>query len=1087
MVPVSLQPPRLCLRRRAHVACARLAMMVSLLMAVVAGLVGQTAPTAAYDSTLFDGMRYRMIGPHRGGRVTAVAGIAEKPLVYFMGSTGGGIWKTEDAGTSWTNIADEYLESASVGAIQVAASDPSVIWVGMGSACIRGNTSMGDGVYRSVDGGKSWRHVGLAEAGQIGRIVVDPRDPDVALVAALGHPFGPNPERGVFRTKDGGASWEKVLFISDSTGAVDLAMRPDNPRILFAGMWRAERKPWTMISGAAEGGIWRSKDGGDSWERLEKGLPDGLVGKTSVSVSRSNPERVWALIEAPGDEGGLYRSEDGGDSWKQVNKERKLRQRAWYYTHVFADPADENTVYVLNVRFWKSIDGGRTFEQIDVLHGDTHDLWINPRESRTMIIGDDGGAQITLNGGQSWSTMYNQPTAEMYRLFVDDQFPYRVYGSQQDNSTISLPSRGLGGLTPYENWRSVGGGESGHIAIDPRNPDVTYAGSYGGSITRSDYGNRTDRNILVYPQLGIGEAAKNLRYRFQWNAPIRISPWSPDVLYHTSQYVHRSTNGGQSWEVISPDLTRDDTSKQDYAGQPITGDNTGVEVYGTIFAFEVSPYERGVLWAGSDDGRVHLSRDDGATWTDVTPSAMPEWGTVNMIELSPHLPSRAFLVVHRYREDDFAPYIFRTDDYGASWELLTRANGLPARHFVRVVREDPQRRGLLYAGTEYGIYVSFDDGGRWQPLQLNLPVTPVTDLRVHHGDLVVATQGRSFWILDDLSPLRQLTPEVARTAAHLYQPADAYRARFGYASSFGFTPDSVASGALFYFYLADPPTDQVALEILDESGGAVRTYTWEPPAEPEDGGPSAGPGEPDAEAGSEDEERPERSAERDSIQVRAGLNRANWNLRYEAPKLVEDAVYFGPTGGPMAAPGRYQVRLTVGDWSQTRPFELLADPRITLTAEEREAQSDLLLRIRDRIQETHDAIRAIRSVREQVKKAAELAVEAGYGEGLQAMADSIGTKLTRVEEMLMQTKNESRQDPLNFPPRLDAQLVYLYGVVGSEDAPPTDGAVERFDDLSRELDAVLAGLRTVFDRDVAEFSAALAAAGAPAIIVPDAG
>ncbi|MEJ2371929.1 MAG: hypothetical protein P8Y07_13900, partial [Gemmatimonadales bacterium] len=798
----------------------------------------------------------------------AVAGIAENPLVYFMGSTGGGIWKTEDAGGSWTNVADKYLESASVGAIDIADSDPSVIWAGMGSACLRGNTSMGDGVYRSLDGGTTWSHAGLSEAGQIGRIIVDPRDPDVAFVAALGHPFGPNPERGVFRTRDGGASWENVLFISDSTGAVDLAMRPDNPRIIFAGMWRAERKPWTMISGAFEGGIWRTKDGGDSWEQLEKGLPNCLVGRTAVCVS--------------------------------------------------------SAVHVLNVRFWKSIDGGKTFEPIQVLHGDTHDLWINPTNPRTLIIGDDGGAQVSHNGGESWSTMYNQPTAEMYRLFVDDQFPYRVYGSQQDNSTISLPSRGIGGLTPYENWRSVGGGESGHIAIDPRNPDVTYAGSYGGSITRRDYGNRTNRNVLSYPQLAIGEAAKNLRYRFQWNAPIRISPWDPDVLYHTSQYVHRSTNGGQSWETISPDLTKDDVTKQEYAGKPITMDNTGVEVYGTIFAFEDSPYERGVLWVGSDDGRVHISRDDGATWTDITPSAMPEGGTVNAIELSPHAPGRAFIAVYRYREDDFTPYIFRTNDYGASWSLLTRDNGIGARHFVRAIREDPERQGLLFAGTEYGMYISFDDGARWQPLQLNLPVTPITDLQVHHGDLVVATQGRSFWILDDLSPLRQLTEEVARSDAYLYEPANAYRARFGYNDNFGFSPDTVPGGALFHFYLAEAPTEQVALQILDESGEPIRTYTWEPKKDMAEGtgAKSESAAEDAGEAASSDEPF-ERSAKGDSISVRAGLNRANWNLRHEAPEIVEDAVYFGPTFGPMVAPGRYQVRLTIGDWSQTRGFELL--------------------------------------------------------------------------------------------------------------------------------------------------------------------
>ena len=1023
-----------------------------------------TAPASAQtvvDTALFAGMKYRSIGPARGGRVTAVAGVASEPLSYFMGSTGGGVWRTEDAGASWENVSDGQFAAASVGAIAVAESDPNVVWVGMGSACIRGNTSQGDGVYRSLDGGRSWIHSGLPEAGQIGGIVVDPRDPDVAFVAALGHPFGSNPERGVYRTRTGGADWERVLFISDSTGAVDLALNPANPRIIYAGMWRAERKPWTMISGATEGGVYRSTDSGDTWTRLQGGLPDGLVGKTAVTVSPANPDRVWVLIEAPDGNGGVYRSDDAGETWDQVNTNRNLQQRAWYYTHIYADPVDENTVYALNVNLWKSIDGGRTFQSIAVPHGDTHDLWINPADPEVMVIGNDGGAQVSLNGGGSWSTMYNQPTAEIYRVFVDDRFPYRVYGSQQDNSTISLPSQGIGGLTPSERWRSAGGCESGHIAIDPRDPDVTYAGCYGGSISRVNYRTGAFRQILLYPQMQLVQAPKTLRYRFQWNAPIRLSPHDPDVLYHTSQFVHRSTDGGGRWETVSPDLTRNDTTRQDFSGAPITMDNTGVEVYGTVFSFEESPLEPGLLWAGSDDGLVHVSRDNGSTWSDVTPRAMPEWGTVNTIELSPHAPGRALVAVHRYRQDDFTPYVFKTDDYGENWDEIAKDNGIPAGHFVRVIREDPVRSGLLFAGTEYGMYVSLDDGDHWQELQLNLPVTPITDMRVQRGDLVVATQGRSFWILDDLSPLRQIDQLLESDIPQLLLPVEAFRARLS-----GGGPDGRPSGAILYYYLPEESERVVALEILDTAGETLRTYTWEP----EDSGEA----EPDF----------ERTLEGDSIRASMGLNRANWDLRLGRPDLLDDAVIWGFTGGPQVVPGTYQVRLTVGNWSATRPLVLLPDPRLDLAEGDQAAQFELMLKIRNSLQDSHQAVERLRSVRTQLKDRAERGKEAGFGDDLPELADSAVAHLTRIEDKLVQAKNESGQDPLNYPPRLDNQLAYLYGYVGFSDGSPTGGALARYADLVGELDSHLQELEDVLTGPVADFNEALRARGAPAVIVP---
>ncbi|HMB54227.1 MAG TPA: glycosyl hydrolase, partial [Thermoanaerobaculia bacterium] len=721
------------------------------------------------------------VGPFRGGRSTAVAGVVGQPGTYYMGTTGGGVWKTTDYGESWRNVSDmerpdpravaprpmgreaggaragaeladdgtpvprkvrrggDPFGSASVGALAVAPSDPNVVWVGMGSACIRGNTSAGDGVYRSTDGGDTWHHAGLPEAGQIGRLAVHPTDPDTAWVAALGHAFGANPERGVYRTTDGGATWQNVLWVSDEAGAVDLALDPSNPRVLYATFWQVVRKPWDMISGGPGSGLFKSTDGGDTWVELTEGLPEGIKGKLGVAVSPAQPNRVWALVEHA-EEKGLYRSDDGGGSFRLVSDDNNLMQRPWYYTHVYADPQDADTVYVLNVGMWKSIDGGKSFTPIRTPHGDNHDLWIDPDDPRVMVEANDGGANVSTNGGRSWSTQTNQPTAEMYRVSVDEQRPYWLYGGQQDNSTVAIPSRSMGRGIAREDWYAPGGCESGHVAIHPENPDLTWAGCYGGTIERFDRSTGHSQEVTPWPQLAVGQAPTDLHYRFQWNAPIRVSPHDPDVLYHASNHVHRSRDGGHSWETISPDLSHADPEVLVSSGGPISKDNTGVEVFGTVFALEESRERPGLLWAGTDDGRVHVSEDAGGSWRDVTPAAMPEWGTVNTIELSAHDAERAFVAVHRYRLDDFRPYVFRTDDLGASWtRVADGTRGIPERHFVRAVREDPEVRGLLYAGTEYGLYASFDDGASWRSLQLDLPVTPVTDLQVHRGDLVVAT------------------------------------------------------------------------------------------------------------------------------------------------------------------------------------------------------------------------------------------------------------------------------------------------------------------------------------------------------------
>ena len=1012
------------------------------------------APEAArhvtVDPALFDTLEYRQLDFSRGGRSTAVTGVRGQPLVYYFGSTGGGVWKTVDAGQSWNPVSDAAFEAGSIGAIAVADSDVNVIYVGTGSACPRGNVSPGIGMYRSTDAGKTWRHAGLPEAGQIGKIRVHPTNHDLVYVAVLGNLFGRSAPRGVFRSKDGGESWEHVLAVSDQTGAVDLSMDPSNPRVLYAGMWAARRTPWSIDSGSMDGGIYKTTDGGDTWTRLEGGLPtDVMVGKTAVAVSPANPERVWALIEAADDQGGVYRSDDAGDTWERVNGERKLLQRAWYYIHIYADPNDPDTVYALNTALFKSTDGGRTYDQIAVPHGDNHDLWINPDDPAVMINANDGGANVSFTGGIAWTTQANQPTAEIYRVTVDSQFPYRVYGAQQDNSTASVASWGPG------NFYSVGGGESGHIAVDPRDPDIVFAGSYGGTITRMNVRTRIRENIRAYPDSQTGQRAADMTYRFQWNAPIRISPHDPDVVYHTSQVVHRTRDGGHRWEVISPDLTRNDGTKQDYSGgRGITRDNTGVEVYGTIFAFEESPHAAGLLWAGSDDGRVHLSRDGGGAWTEITPPGMPEFGVVNVIDLSAHDAGRAHVAVYRYRQDDFAPYVFQTNDYGATWARLTDgANGLPADQFVRVVREDPARRGLLYAGTEFGLYVSFDDGANWQPLQLNLPVTPVTDLAVHQGNLVVATQGRAFWVLDDLAVLRQLEPGAAVEGPRLFAPADAYRSGAGPAS------------VLLYLDEAPDSEVEVTIDILDEAGQVVRSYTGR--AEDEDEGGEAADDDPDA------------------VTLSAGLNKVSWNARYASLfEIPEGIVMWGRSqGAPRVVPGRYQVRATVGDWSDTQSFEVRGDPRLETTQAEYREQLELARAVGLRIADLYAELHRLREVKSQATDIGERLERAGHGDDVAAAAAALSERLTAIEGELTQLEGEGGQDALNFPGRLDNQFVALYNSVAEADRRPSAGTRERFADIQPGLAELLEQVEVTLTTELPRFNELVRSKGVPAIIL----
>ena len=1058
--------------------------------------LGETAPAVAQGplqraeapegfavpTQVLEGFDFRMVGPSRGGRVTTVTGVPDQPHVFYLGSTGGGVWKTENAGVSWSNLSDEEFAVGSIGAVAVAPSDSNVIYVGTGSACPRGNISVGNGVYRSTDGGRSWVHAGLDAAGLIGRIVVDPRDPDRALVAVLGQIFGRSPERGVYRTEDGGTTWEPVLQISEATGAVELAMNPKNSRELFAAMWQAERKPWTLIDGGAEGGLYRTQDGGDSWRLLEGGLPvaseESPVGRIGVSIAASDPRRVYALVTAAEDRGGLYRSEDGGDSWTRVNGDRRLRARGWYYSHVIADPTDPDTVYVLNAPFLKSVDGGASFETVRVPHGDNHDLWINPNDSRIMVEANDGGAVVTLDGGRNWSSIHNQPTAEFYRLTVDEEFPRRLYGAQQDNSTISVPAWSDSGLSPEAHWLDVAGGESGHIAVTPGRPELTYAGNYIGQIDRQDRGEAGARNVIVYPEMADGVAPRDLNYRFQWNAPIVVSRHDPEVVFHTSNHVHRTTDGGLSWVTISPDLTVGDPEKGALPGGPVQHDHSGVEVFGTIFALGESPRVDGLLWAGTDDGRVHVSRDGGDSWNDVTPLEMPANGTVNSLDVSAHHDGGVLLAVQRYRENDFEPYVFRTTDFGATWTSLGGDGGMPAGHPVRVVREDPESESVLYLGTEFGLFLSLDGGGRFVPFG-DLPATPITDLQVAADELLVATQGRSFWVLDDLTPVRALAGR-SWDAPALLPAGTAVRLATGGARPFRGpgAPENRAPGALLYYFAPEELEDEDTLRITvrNGSGDTIREFIRKP-------APGAEPEETPEES---PDERPDERPNPDAVlETEAGLHRLAWDLKYDRPELLKGAVMsISYTGGAFVLPGTYTASLSFqkADGAEIAGdpvrFEVVRDPRVAATDDDLRQQHDLVRQAQALLERVHERIGALRDARDQLEAVEKRARGADrWTDALEEAAETLRKDLTEVEEELIQPKNESRQDPINFPPKIDNQIAYLYGHVVQNYGRPTGGSFERLRDLEAEAAPLLERLASLLNGGLADLNEALQEAG----------
>ncbi len=1027
------------------------------------------APAPRSFSDQLQGMEFRCIGPYRGGRVCAVTGLRNDPLTYYFGATGGGVWKTTDGGSNWEPLSDKDFTTGSIGAIAVSESDPNVIYVGTGEEPIRGNVSNGDGVYKSTDGGMTWKNLGLRSTHQIARIRIHPDNPDLVYVAAQGHVWGPNPERGIFRSEDGGRTWRKVLGVDDKTGASDLSMDPNNPRILYAAFWQVIRRPWEMVSGGPGSSLYRSLDGGDTWKKLTEGLPEGLWGKVGVAASGARPGRVWAFVEAA--KGGLFRSDDRGEKWTHVNDEHKIRERAWYYSWIYPDPRNPETVYLPNVYMHKSTDGGKTFSNLAVPHGDNHDLWIDPDDPGRMILGNDGGATITFNGGRTWSTQNNQPTAQFYRVTTDDRFPYWVYGSQQDNSNVGIPSGVPGAGIEATDWHSVGGGESGWIAVSPRNPDLVFAGEYGGQITCYDHRTRQAREIMVWPQLASGRATRDLRYRFQWNAPIIVSRHDSTSLYHACQFLMRSRDAGETWEPASPDLTRNDKSKQGYSGGPITHDVTGVEVYDTIFALAESPLEPGLLWAGSDDGLVHLTRDGGSHWRNVTPRGLPEWIQVNSIEASPHDPATAYLAATRYKFDDFKPYLYKTHDYGKSWTRIV--SGIPENAFTRVLREDVARRGLLFAGTETGLYVSMDDGASWRAFQRNLPHCPVTDLAVKRSDLVVATQGRSFWILDDLTPLREWSDAVARADAYLFTPRPSYRMQTGRvdedepARPIG---KNLPNGVIVNYWLKDKPKEKQIVKIEIFSGDTLlRSFSSE--KRPKEG-------DLREQAAKAEEER-----DRDKpLEPAAGLNRLVWDMRILRPTLAPRAVFNeGEKSPPKVSAGTYTVRVTVGDRTLTRTAEVLPHPQGFATAADLKAQFELLEAIRDRLSETHTAILKVRDVRMQVRDLAERAERLGKGGGLKERAKALIDTLTAVELKLTNPNVKSDEDDLNYEPMLDHDFTYLAGIVASADARPTVASVRAYELLKERLAAIGEMLQRILDHDLADFNAAVATQQIPPV------
>ncbi|PRP65649.1 VPS10 domain-containing protein [Nonlabens agnitus] len=1010
----------------------------------------QQLPDPPEAQKYYESQEFRLLGPFRGGRSAAVTGVPGKPNLFYFGGTGGGVWKTTDGGRTWSNISDGYF-GGSIGAVSVAPSDHNVIYVGGGEKTVRGNVSSGYGIWKSVDAGKSWTQAGLPESRHVPRIAIDPDNPDIVYAAVLGNIYKESTDRGVYKSTDGGKTWKKTLYTNDLAGAVDLIIDPSNARNLYASTWRVQRTPYSLSSGGDGSALWKSTDYGETWTEISKneGFAKGTLGIMGITVSAVNSDRLYAIVENK-DQGGVYRSNDAGLTWTKTNDDRSLRQRAWYYTRIYADTQDEDAVYVVNVSYHKSTDGGRNFTSGRAPHGDHHDLWIAPEDPQRMIMGDDGGAQVTYDGGETWSTYHNQPTAQYYRVTTDNSFPYRIYVAQQDNGTIRIPHRTTGGSITETDWEGTAGGESAHIAVDPNNNDIVYGGSYGGFLTRFNHATKSQRGINVWPDNPMGHGAEDMKYRFQWNFPIFISKHGDNKLYAFSNNVHVTSNEGQSWETISPDLTRNDPTKLVSSGGPITQDNTSVEYYCTIFAAAESPINQGELWVGSDDGLVHLSKDGGKNWSNITPKNLPEWAQINSIEPSSFDPAVCYIAATRYKLGDFEPYLYKTEDYGKSWKKIT--SGIPAEHFTRVVREDKEQKGLLYAGTETGLYISGDDGNTWKSFQMNLPIVPVTDLAVKDDNLIIATQGRSLWIHDDLSMVRQgleMSPLSRKRntsslpeKVKLFKPKESYRmdGRGGRSSLTAGT--NHPAGVQIHYYLPEfKEKDSVALRFMDANKKLIKEYAT--------------------------------YSKKNKLKPETGANAFNWDTQYDGAEELDGMIlWWADLSGPKAVPGNYTVQLEVNGETQTQPIVIKRTPISEATVADMKAQFEFVSEVNETVDKAHKSIKNIRDFNKKLS-----AFKTVYGdrdvEGIKEMvtlADSMKTKFEEVEKALYQTQNRSGQDPLNFPIKLTNKLAHLNALVTMGDFAPTAQDIAVKNELSAQIEAELNKFNEVLDSDIKEFN-----------------
>lgn len=1010
-----------------------------------------TTTTPAIESKYYSSLEWRHIGPFRGGRSCAVAGVPGKANLFYFGATGGGVWKTIDGGRTWNNISDGYF-GGSIGSISVAPSDPNVLYVGGGEKTVRGNVSFGTGMYKSEDAGKSWKSIGHATSRHITRIRIHPNNPEIVFAAVLGDLFKPSQDRGVYKSLDGGTTWKKVLFANEDAGAVDLVIDPTNHRIMYATTWNVRRTPYSLSSGGEGSGLWKSTDGGETWKNITEnsGLPKGVWGISGVAVAHNNNDKLYAIIE--NENGGIYRSDDGGIHWTKVNDDRSMRQRAWYYTRIYTDTQDDNTIYVLNVNYHKSTDGGKTFSSHEAPHGDHHDLWIAPENPKRMIIGDDGGAQVTYDGGETWSTYHNQPTAQFYRVTTDNHFPYRIYVAQQDNSTLRIAHRSNGSSISESDWEETAGGESAHIAVDPKDDDIVYGGSYGGFLTRVNHKNKTIRGINVWPDNPMGHGAEGMKYRFQWNFPIFFSQHDKNKLYVASNHLHMSTDEGQSWKLVSPDLTRNEKEKLGPSGGPITKDNTSVEYYATIFAVAESPVQAGLIWAGTDDGRLHYTKDGGNNWTEVTNPIMPKYVMFNSVDPSPFDPAVCYVAGTSYKSGDYQPYLFKTSDYGKTWKKIVK--GIADEHFTRVLRADPARKGLLYAGTEFGMYISFDDGENWQSFQMNLPIVPITDLAIKNNNLIAATQGRSLWIIDDLTVLHQVD-KAKNNKTVLYKPMPAYRMS-GYQNKNNKSEGTNhPGGVMTHFYLDnyDEKKDTITIAYLEKAGDTIRSYSTHA------------------------------KEDRDKLKINSGGNTHIWRMDYPQSKRFDGMIlWWGSMNGPVAVPGTYKVVLTRNGNAYSEEFEILQNPNSESGIEDIKAQFAFIKSINNKINDAHQAIIDIRSLKSQIK-----AYTAKIDDQeINAFAEQMDSVMNVVENNLYQTKNRSGQDPLNFPIRLTNKLAHLNALIGmgTQDFRPTDGMIAVRDELTGLIDTELTQWEAVKNEMLPELNKMIKSKSLDIIILP---